>query len=99
MVHESLGPVAGEASQNCVCKSCPPGALKQQVSLTAVLFWQDVCGFVQVGGEPPRTAGHASWTSASLERERRDGYKEGMFVNLKRRLQAEEFREGEGFCR
>ena len=99
MVHESLGPVEGEASQNCVCKSCPPGALKQQVSLTAVLFWQDVCGLVQVGGEPPRTERHANWARASLESERRDGYREGIFANLEKKLQMEEFKEGEGFCR
>lgn len=41
IVHESVGPVTGSVSQNCVCKSCPPGALKQQVSATAVVLWQD----------------------------------------------------------
>lgn len=40
MVQWLAGPVAGFVSQNWVCKSCPPGALKQQVSATAVLLWQ-----------------------------------------------------------
>lgn len=55
MVHESTGPVDGFESQNCVWSNCPPGALKQQVSWTAVEFWQLVWGFEQVGGEPPET--------------------------------------------
>ena len=54
MVQESEGPVGGEESQNWVWSSWPPGALKQQVSATAVVFMHDVWGLVQVGGEPAR---------------------------------------------
>ena len=34
------GPVGGSVSQNCVCRSCPAG-IKQQISDTAVVLWQD----------------------------------------------------------
>lgn len=40
IVHESTGPVAGSVSQNWVWRRTPPGALKQQESLTAVELWQ-----------------------------------------------------------
>lgn len=43
-------------SQNCVCKSCPPGALKQHRSATAVVFWQLSWGFEHVRGVPTATA-------------------------------------------
>lgn len=46
------GPVEGFESQNCVCNICPPGALKQQVLATAVVFWQLVWGFEHVSGLP-----------------------------------------------
>lgn len=42
-------------SQNWVCSNCPPGALKQQVSATAVVFWQLSCGLGHDAGEPART--------------------------------------------
>lgn len=32
--------MAGSVSQNWVCRRTPPGALKQQESLTAVELWQ-----------------------------------------------------------
>jgi hypothetical protein len=42
--------VLGLVSQNWVCKSCPPGALKQHRSATAVVFWQLNCGSRHVLG-------------------------------------------------
>ena len=51
MVHESLGPVDGFVSQNCVCNKSPPGELKQQVS-TAELLLQLNCGYGQFAEEP-----------------------------------------------
>lgn len=53
--YNSPGPVGGLVSQNCVCSSCPPGALKQQRSCTIVVLWQLNCGFEHVAGVPPRT--------------------------------------------
>lgn len=37
MVQESSGPVDGSVSQNCVCRSIPPGELTQQLSLALAL--------------------------------------------------------------
>lgn len=47
-------PVLGEVSQNCVCTSWPPGALKQHVFETTVVFWQLNWGLEQVTGDPAR---------------------------------------------
>lgn len=44
-----FGPTDGAVSQNCVRRSCPPGASKQQVSSTVVVLWQDRVGFWQNG--------------------------------------------------
>ena len=49
MVHESTGPVAGSESQNWVSRSCPPGALKQQVSVTTEVLWHDSSAVGPVG--------------------------------------------------
>ena len=49
MVHESTGPVAGSVSQNWVSRSCPPGALKQQVSVTTEVLWHDSSAVGPVG--------------------------------------------------
>lgn len=38
-------------SQNWTCRSCPPGALKQHVFCTAVLFWHDSCELLLIGHE------------------------------------------------
>ena len=46
-VQLSTGPVTGCVSQNCVCSSCPPGALKQHKFSTTVVLWQLNCGFEQ----------------------------------------------------
>jgi hypothetical protein len=38
-VQLSIGPTAGLESQNCVCRSCPPGEMKQQLA-SVLLLWQ-----------------------------------------------------------
>ena len=81
MVQWFEGPVAGAVSQNWVCSSWPPGALKQQVSCTAVVFWQEVWGLLQVGGLPPRTR----WDGEKRARQNtgrllREAYREGMLT-------------------
>lgn len=42
MVQLLLGPVEGLVSQNCVCKSSPPGDSKQHVLDAAEVFWHEV---------------------------------------------------------
>lgn len=48
MVQLSEGPTTGSVSQNCVCRSAPPGELKQHRSETADVLWHDSCGLLQV---------------------------------------------------
>ena len=74
-------------SQNCVCKSCPPGALKQHKSDTAVVFWQLNWGFAHVLGVPPSTLDpepRSSWAppKANLEIDRREGIEEAMIFAI-----------------
>jgi hypothetical protein len=40
-VQLSFGPTEGLVSQNCVCRSCPPGKMKQQLSASTVVLWQE----------------------------------------------------------
>ena len=40
-VQLSAGPTLGVVSQNCVCRSGPPGYIKQQESPKLVLLWQE----------------------------------------------------------
>jgi hypothetical protein len=54
-VQLSSGPVAGAVSQNCVCRSWPPGALKQHRFSTAVVLWQLNCGIGQLSTKSPIT--------------------------------------------
>lgn len=69
-------------SQNCVCSNCPPGALKQQVFVCAVVLWQ-----LSTPGRGQETelellaeatfcgARKTTWAApkANLARERREG--------------------------
>jgi hypothetical protein len=57
-----------QASQNWVWSSWPPGALKQQRSVTAVVFWQLNCGFKHVTGIPARTPGTAIINTRAREK-------------------------------
>jgi hypothetical protein len=50
-------PVLGDVSQNWVCSNCPPGALKQQRSVTAVVFPQLSCGLEHVSAVPASALG------------------------------------------
>ena len=55
-----MGPVEGLVSQNWVCRSWPPGALKQQVLATFVVLWQLNCVELETGhesGVPARESG------------------------------------------
>ena len=87
MVHESLGPVGGLVSQNCVCNNCPPGALKQHRSVTTVVFWQLSGLFVgQDSASPLTTLPAPSSTcappSANFATERNEGTEEAMAVTV-----------------
>ena len=42
-------------SQNCVCRSAPPGELKQHKSATAEVLWQDNWVLVHVADAPTLT--------------------------------------------
>ena len=76
-------------SQNWVCRSWPPGALKQHVLATALVFWQLICAFGQLGGLPPRARGPlygesmANWeVKARLANDRRATASEGILNDV-----------------
>ena len=84
-----MGPDTGFVSQNCVCKSCPPGALKQHRSVCLVVLWQLSTGFAHEGTEPAPTAFSIGGDrrscvepKASLATERMEGKKDVMLAVL-----------------
>lgn len=100
MVQEFVGPVEGELSQNWVCRSSPPGALKQQVLETAVVFWQLVCGLVHDGGEPPKVllddvSSNSKYEQTDLDNVRRDGSREDMMLDTAGRSKVGKEKRGE----
>ena len=89
----------GELSQNWVCRSSPPGALKQQVLETVVVFWQLVCGLEHVGGEPPNVlldevSSNGKYDMTDLDKVRRDGTREDMMLGIGQRSKVGKERRG-----
>lgn len=74
----------------------PPGALKQHVSCTMVVFWQLVWGLGQVGGSPPDEGVglEERRKMAALKRERMDGSREDMMLDARRNRERKEKERG-----